>query len=255
MSEEIKNEEVKEVTDVTDEQFKDTRKKFFIGTPAYEGKVHVQYAMSMLDTCEILRALNYNPMVRVPVGGSLLVADRNRILQMFWESEAEYLLCVDSDLGFDARVLLKMMKDMENENIEFIAGVYPSRDAKGFNFRPFVEEDGRIVMDEKTKLLKMEYVPAGFMLLKRDVVRKLHDKFPELYYTPKDPRNGSESAYCIFDTEVWEGEFWGEDYVFCRRVREAGVDIWVDPLIQFNHAGVVGALVEVLTDDPNKAQK
>ena len=83
------------------------RKKIFIGTPAYEGKVHVPYAMSLLDTNEILRSHGYEVLVRLPVGGSLLVADRNRILQMFWELEADYLLCIDSDLGWDPRVILK----------------------------------------------------------------------------------------------------------------------------------------------------
>jgi hypothetical protein len=61
------------------------------------------------------------------------------------------------------------------------------------------------------------------------------------------------SAYCFFDTEVYDGEFWGEDYVFCRRVREAGFDIYVDPLIEFDHAGTVGSLIEILTTDKDKA--
>ena len=147
------------------------------------------------------------------------------------------------------------MNDIEQHGKEFVAGVYPSRDGKGFNFRPFQEPDGRITMCEKTNLLKMEYIPAGFMLFTRDVVKKLREGNPQRYYSPKDPRSDTESAYCLFDTEVWEGEFWGEDYVFCRRVGEVGVDIWVDPLIEFNHAGVVGSLIQALTTDPNKAQK
>jgi hypothetical protein len=231
------------------------RKKIFIGTPAYDGKVHVPYAMSLLDTNEILRNHGYEVLVRLPVGGSLLVADRNRILQMFWELEADYILCIDSDLGWDPRVILKMLHDIEENGKDFVAGVYPSRDGKGFNFRPFQEPDGRITMCEKTNLLKMEYIPAGFMLFTRDVVKKLRDNNPQRYYSPKDPRSDTESTYCLFDTEVWEGEFWGEDYVFCRRVGEVGVDIWVDPLIEFNHAGVVGSLIQALTTDPSKAQK
>jgi len=228
-----------------------TKKKIFIGTPAYQGKVDVGYAMALLDTNELLRSLGWEVMVRLPVGSSLLVADRNRIIQMFWESGADYLLCVDSDMGWDPRVVPKLL----NDGKEFVGGCYPTRDGSGFNFRPALIPDGRIEMDEKTKLLKMEYIPAGFMLLSRSVIAKMRDKFPELYYSPKDPRSKTESAYCFFDTQVWEGEFWGEDYVFCRRVREAGVDIWVDPLIQFNHGGVKGALIEVLTTDPSKAQR
>jgi hypothetical protein len=226
-------------------------KKLFIGTPAYDGKVHVQYAMSLLDTCKLLEMNGIEPIVRVPVGGSLLVADRNRLIQMFWESEAEYMLCIDSDLGWNPYNVLKLIDAKK----DFSGGVYPSRDGKGFTFRPIIEPDGKIVMCPETKLLSMEYVPAGFMLISRNVIAKMREKYPELYYSPKDPRSDKESAFCFFDTEVWEGEFWGEDYVFCRRVRETGFDIWVDPLIEFNHAGVHGALIQSLTTDRNLAQK
>lgn len=219
-------------------------KKIFIGTPAYDGKVHVQYAMSLLDTDQLLRMQGFEVLVRMPVGGSLLVADRNRLIQMFWESGADYLLCVDSDLGWDPRAVLRLIESKK----DFSGGVYPTRNGKGFTFRPCLEPDERIVMCPETKLLKMEYIPAGFMLIKREVIGRLRDKYPELYYSPKDPRSDGESAFCFFDTEVWQGEFWGEDYVFCRRVREIGVDIWVDPFIEFNHAGVCGALIETLTD-------
>ena len=226
-------------------------KKLFIGTPAYEGKVHVQYAMSLLDTCELLKAEGYEPIVRIPVSGSLLVADRNRLIEMFWQSDADYMLCVDSDLGWNPWSLLKLLKSKK----EFAAGVYPTRQGHGFTFRPETESDGKIVMCPETKLLKMQYIPAGFMLFSRAVIAKLRNKYPELYYSPKDPRSNKESAFCFFDTEVWEGEFWGEDYVFCRRVRGAGIDIWVDPLIEFDHAGVKGSLIQSLTTDKSLAQK
>lgn len=229
----------------------DYMKKLFIGTPAYDGKVDVQYAMALLDTCEILKMNFIEPIVRVPVCGSLLVADRNRILEMFWQSDAEWLLCVDSDLGWDPRVVMRLISSGK----DFCGGVYPGRKGNGFTYRPALEEDNRIVMCPETKLLKMEYIPAGFMLLTRKAVKMMRDKFPELYYSPKDKRSNTESTYCLFNTEVWEGEFWGEDYVFCRRAREAGLDIWVDPVIEFNHGGVVGSLIQSLTTDKNLAQE
>lgn len=224
-------------------------KKLFIGTPAYEGKVHVQYAMALLDTCELLRSNFIEPVVRVPVAGSLLVADRNRLIQMFWESECDYMLCIDNDLGWNPYVVPRLL----NSGKDFVAGVYPSRMGQGFTFRPETEEDGKIVMCPDTKLLKMNYIPAGFMLFSRKVIETMRNKYPELYYSPKDKRSQTESAFCFFNTEVWEGEFWGEDYVFCRRVRDAGFDIWVDPLIEFDHAGTKGALIQCLTQDKSKA--
>jgi hypothetical protein len=192
----------------------------------------------------------FEPVIRMPVGGSLLVADRNRLIEMFWQSGAEYLLCVDSDLGFDPRVVLRLI----TANKDFSGGVYPSRDGKGFTFRPAVDEESRIVNCKDTGLLKMEYIPAGFMLIKREVIAKMREDYPELWYSPKDPRSEKESAFCFFNTEVWDGEFWGEDYVFCRRARDSGFDIWVDPFIMFDHAGVKGALIQALTDKKEESE-
>jgi len=40
-----------------------------------------------------------------------------------------------------------------------------------------------------------------------------------------------------------------------RNVRNAGVDIWIDPLIQFNHAGNVGCFLETLTEQKPENDK
>lgn len=219
-----------------------SKKHVLIVTPAYSGTVHVQYACSLADTLSLLRAHNIDVTIRIGTGGSLLVAERNRLTEYFWQSEATHMLCIDSDLGWPPEAVLAML----DTNKEFVAGVYPSRKKHGFVFRPTAKEGEPLTLDNH--LIEAEYVPAGFMLISREAIKKMRDKFPELYYAPKDARSETESTYCLFNTEVWNGEFWGEDYVFCRRAREAGVQIWVDPLITFDHAGVVGCLTSILTE-------
>lgn len=214
----------------------------FIATPAYDGKVNVPYAIALSETMQLLKEHGIESTTHISTSGSLLVAERNRLLERFWLSEATHILCIDADLGWPAQAVIAMLK----ANKEFIAGVYPSRNVHGFTFRPLTNPNGSLINDGH--LLKMEAVPAGFMLISRSAVGKMRNAFPELYYSPKDPRANTESTYCLFNTEVIDGEFWGEDYVFCVRALKAGVDIWVDPFIQFNHDGRIGALQEILTD-------
>jgi hypothetical protein len=222
--------------------------KLMIATPAYSGNVTIPYALSFSQTVGLLASNNIQVQPLITASGSLLVAERNRIVQAFWESDCTHLLCIDADLGWAPQAVLAML----NTGKEFVAGCYPARGkVREFLFRPVKNKNGTIVQDETHKhLLKMEYVPAGFMLIARSVIKKMQDKHPELYYSPKDPRSKEESAYCFFNTEIWDGEFWGEDYTFCRKAREAGVEIWVDPLIQFDHAGTVGALYQCLQQAP-----
>jgi hypothetical protein len=216
-------------------------KKVMIATPAYSGTVNIPYALSLADTIHTLRIHGVSVVPHITASGSLLVAERNRIVQAFWDSDCTHLLCIDGDLGWPAQAVLAML----DQNKEFVAGCYPARGAeKTFLFRPVTTAIGTI--EQEKHLLKMEYIPAGFMLLERSAIAKMREAHPDLYYEPKDKGNNPEPGYCLFNTEVWQGEFWGEDFVFCRKAREAGVDIWVDPLIQFDHAGTVGMLMDCL---------
>jgi hypothetical protein len=225
-----------------------TNPHIMIATPAYDGKVNIQYALSFANTVHILQLHGVQVTPMITGSGSLLVAERNRIVQAFFETECTHLLCIDADLGWPPQAVLAML----DANKEFIAGVYPARgDTNTFLFRPVLNPDNTIVSEKH--LLKMEYIPAGFMLISRSLIEKMQKKFPELYYSPKNKQvRNPESAYCFFDTEVHEGEFWGEDFVFCRRARQAGAEIWVDPLIQFDHAGTVGMLIESLSQSPTE---
>jgi hypothetical protein len=161
------------------------------------------------------------------------------------DSDCTHILCVDSDLGWESSQVVKMLLAGK----EIVAGVYPSRGENSFTFRPFLNENGSI--QTEGHLLKMEYIPAGFMLMQRSALEKMKTKFPELYFQPKNDQLKHADGYCFFEAGVWEGEFWGEDYTFCRRAREAGLDIWVDPLIKFNHAGRCGFLLQALTQKPD----
>jgi CRISPR/Cas system CMR subunit Cmr4 (Cas7 group RAMP superfamily) len=221
------------------------KKHIFVATPAFNNKVNSEYALSLIALNILLRDNGVDITNSVNNSGSLLVAERNRIVENFYNSEATHLLCIDSDLGFPAEAVLAMLK----ADKEFVAGVYPARttdSAVEFLIRPKLKEEDKLIFEGH--LLIAEYVPAGFMLLSREAIQKMRDKFPELYYQPKAESKKEEHAYLFFNTELHEGEFWGEDYVFCRRAREAGIEIFVDPLIEFNHDGKRGILINFIKE-------
>jgi len=223
--------------------------KVMIVTPAYDGRVHVQFSIALAETYSLLASQGIEFSIQIHCAGSLLTAERNRLMEAFIASDATHVLCVDSDLGWPAEAVMGMLK----HDVDFIAGLYPTRKDNMFLFRPYNNEDGSLVKSENN-LLKMQYIPAGFMLLKREAVQKMRDTFPDLYFEPKVKNEQMFAGYALFNTEVWEGEFWGEDYYFCRKAREAGIDIWVDPLVEFDHAGARGCIMSVLGNEPGASQ-
>lgn len=218
--------------------------KILIATPAFDGKVNVQYALSFADTVSLLARHNIPVEYRITASGSLLCAERNRLMKYFMESDCTHILCIDSDLGWPPIAALALI----DYDLDFVAGCYPARREKSFIFRPTYNPNNSLIIKDN-KLIKMEYIPAGFMLIKKDVIKKMQNKFPELYFEPTDPALKDESGFALFNTEIWQGQFWGEDYYFCRKAREAGIEIWVDPFIEFDHAGTTGMLLNVLTNN------
>jgi len=220
--------------------------KIFIATPAFDGKTHVQYTTSLSDTTSWLSMHGISYQLSITVSGSLLAAERNKLISLFMQSDCTHILCIDSDLGWPAQAVTAMLL----KDVEFVAGLYPTRKVKQFLFRNQTNENGSLIVDADKKLVKMQCIPAGFMLIKRSAIEKMQAHHPELYFEPKDKAH--EPRFALFNTELFEGEFWGEDYVFCNRATAAGIDIWIDPAIQFDHAGIIGSFAEALTDDKSK---
>jgi hypothetical protein len=214
--------------------------KIYLATPSYDGKVTIPYALSLGHTACLMNSLGIAVEVQVNYGSALVVTERNRIMMKFLESDATHLLCIDADIGWPAQAV----KNLLDCDLDICAGLYPCRQKKGYICKPSLNPDGSMI--KKDNLFKMDYIPAGFMLIKRNVIEKLIENYSHLYYETLDDNQKKQGCYAIFNTELFEGDFWGEDYVFSRRVRECGYEIWIDPFIEFDHNGVKGAFIQEL---------
>lgn len=171
---------------------------------------------------------------------TIIALERNRMLREFVESDCTHMLCIDSDLGFDYRAIIPMLK----ANRDFVAGLYPIKgDPKFFYAKPTYDKQGNIPMDQEG-FIPMLRVPAGFMLLGKAMCVDLYEQFVHLTYVQEqDPRN---YGVALFNTTVQDKEYIGEDYYFCDRVRDCAYQIWIYPNIDFDHAGTKGNFSHIL---------
>jgi GT2 family glycosyltransferase len=102
--------------------------------------------------------------------------------------------------------------------------------------------DGSLI--EKDGLVQMQGIPAGFMLLKRSMIEKMYEHYKDLSYDPIVP--GDISGVALFNSDVVNRKFYGEDILFCKRAIDAGFEIWTDPNVALSHAGAKAYLRDAL---------
>ena len=157
---------------------------------------------------------------------------RNALVYEFLQSDCTDLLFIDSDVIVTAEDVMRLLAQSADKDVA--AGLYPRR-ALDKNF--FVDiphdENGDMIFDGS--MLKVNRIGTGFMMIKRYVLEKLIADHPEWIYETKPDEGGN--AYAVFDFDIINGKYTGEDYLFCDRVREAGFEVWVDVEISLPHVG------------------
>lgn len=180
----------------------------FFGTPSYDTFVVVDYCNAMLQCAVFLTHHGVKMEHYVHAGDYDLGHARCSIVDAFLETDATDLFFVDSDVGFDARCLPRILQSEEL----VVAGLVPKRDAKDEAVYHMNALTGVI----KGALFQSLEAPTAFMRIKREAFSRLKKPYFKM--------GASE-------TEI------GEDIYFCRKWCATGEFIWIDPDINFTHRG------------------
>lgn len=201
-----------------------------IGTPS-RGEVSVEYKTSLIETMFALseRQIPFNYIDAI---GSPVVLVRNRIAAAFLADSSRNLFFIDADVGWPAAKVVEFLERPE----PIILGVPRMKDERlqyPCNF--FYDESGQIV--RKNGLLKAITGPAGFMRIKREALEAVVQECR--IYTERGPWGPDDRPVpALFEDGIGPDDtFWGEDVTFIRKAISLGIDVLVDPDIEFAHRG------------------
>jgi hypothetical protein len=207
-----------------------------ITTPMYDGKLHYQCFNGILQTVAKYGAGKVGHLANQ---GSFIPRLRDQLTAGFLKSGAEYMLCVDADVGWtvdDLDIAWARLKGLTLDR-EFVAGLYARKSMR--DTRPIAA----LLSNEQDGMREAACVGAGFMLLHRSGIERMAERYKELSY-PSDAVNpesgtivGLWSPFCAVKTSKGTPVYFGEDFSFCQRWREMGGKIWVDPKIKLPHVG------------------
>lgn len=218
----------------TDEQANIIQKSFVaICTPCYGGQVMEKHYVSMISYTIACMKNNMTFSVETMANESLVTRARNNLVaKMMSNPKATHLMFIDADVGFDPESVYKLIA----HNKDVVGGIYPKKTFEPdyvFNPSEGAQRDG--------DLLEVDDIGTGFLLIKREVIQKMFDSFPDLKY--RNSINIDNEAepfmYALFDTLIDKktDTYLSEDYTFCQRWRELGGKIYADTSIPLSHTG------------------
>ena len=244
-------------------------RKLFVATPMYGGQCGGMYTRSMCDLTAL--CVKYGIEVRsyFLFNESLITRARNYCVDEFLRSDAEHMLFIDSDIGFNPQDVIALMALQTPESpYDVIAGPYPKKcitwekikqavdkgvadenpnaleDFVGdFVFNPAINENEKsrsIRLDEPAEVLE---TGTGFMMIRRKTFDKYKETYPEYSYKPDHVRtaafDGSREIHAYFDCiiEPKTRRYLSEDYMFCQNVRNMGMKVWLCPWMHLQHTG------------------
>lgn len=198
-------------------------KHLYIATPTYDNSVSTGFCSSLAMT--IAACTKAGIVVSGPdfKSGPYIDVNRNWLIHRFLKSDADKLLFIDADVGFDENAVVKCYES----GLEFCGGAYPKKEMVVESF-PVKSRPGRY-----GEYVEVEYLPGGFMMIRRSVFEKLSE---HVVHCPYESPDGDKVAiYC--DNQYSNSGFTGEDVSLCARWRMSGGKIWCLPDIDFEHQG------------------
>lgn len=220
--------------------------KIMIATPCYMSQLFAPYAESVIQAIRMLDEIGVPWQTQYLNGDSYIDRAKNTIVANFLESDCTDLLMIDSDMQFSPDPVGRMLRHTQG----IVGGFFPMKNAWGtFCGHLLPDKNGMqpdvskaIELWDGSCLLAAHLLPGGFLRLKRDVLERFADHYPDVVYVDPcaDPSKPERVYTAFFECMIHEHLRYGEDATFCRRMREMGETLYVDPQMHFGHYGVKG---------------
>ena len=222
----------------------DIYKKYeiFVATPVHS-EVSIHYTQALIEFQKLCFKKTLSVSFHL-IKSSLVTQGRNLSVAGFLESKATHLLFIDSDIYFQGKSILSMLKadkhvisvpyplkalmwDKAFKKIQQGRIKTPDDIRRALHTYPMkVPDVNNITLDNG--VMEVTDSPTGCMLIKREVIEKMIEKYPDKQIVQKTVINGEyvnkPNMWNFFDTlhDPVEKTYNGEDFAFCKLWRDIG---------------------------------
>ena len=209
-------------------------KSIFIATPAFGGMVTTSYVASLLDTqAELFKhSILYEAHFTTD---SIIQLSRDILTANFLMTKHSHILWLDADIDWKAKDVLRLL----SHDKDIVCGIYP-RKRFPIEYPIIWTEDDKDV--DEDGLIEIVGAGAGFLLIKREVMEKMVEAYPEKKYIAPDAIQEKDQyldleVYGLWDTYIENEVLYGEDMSFLKRWRAIGGKVFLDTEVYLKHIG------------------
>ena len=242
------------------------KRKLFIATPMYGGMCAGMFARSVADLAALCSQYGIPLQFYFLFNESLITRARNHCVDEFIRSDADHLMFIDSDIGFNPQDIIALMalQAQDPDKYDIIGGPYPKKCISWEKIKLAVDKG---IADEDPNVLEKfvgDYVfnpkggqqsiaigepcevleiGTGFMMISKPAMKKFCEFYPQYMYKPDHVRtehfDGTREIMMAFQAEVdpKSKRYLSEDYWFCQKAQEANLKTWFCPWMKMQHVG------------------
>jgi hypothetical protein len=238
-------------------QINKEKPSLMIATPMYGGMCTGQFMVGVLQTVSKMQSIGVQVYFVQMGNESLITRARNELTRIFLDSNMDYLMFIDADIGFDGQAVATLMA----ADKDIACGIYPKKEVDWVAVEKAVAQgkttelkdySGAFVLNvdhetsknaqvDESGCIEVRHGGTGFMLIKRQVFDALADKVPTYRSSTVRDANGNylkPETKEFFATSIDDtGCLLSEDYHFCELHRKHGGKIHVNPFIKLEHVG------------------
>lgn len=189
---------------------------------------HPAYLAALEAAVPAVEAAGIEHQAVYELGNPYISAARAAMTRKALDAGADAMIYIDHDVSFRPQDVVALAQ----AEGEVVAGTYRYKNdvakeeymgalLEGPDGRPVTRDDGAMVAHS---------VPAGFLKVTRNGIRKIMRAHPELLMGRREA-----PAVDLFHHGAYDFVWYGEDMAFCRRWRDMGETIWLLPDLDLDH--------------------
>lgn len=211
-------------------------KSLLIGCVSHTKRIEYDLIESIERATVGLAQMGWRAVRIMQFGNSDLCGARNTVFSEAYHGPFDKLLFVDSDVSWEPGAVERLVQ----HPVGLVFGAYRKKNpVEEYPVRTLpgkvVAKDPRNGEPHPGGIVEIAGGPAGMMMISRSCMDDMVRNYESSVYN--EPMASSGRAWNVFQFEIHEGRRWTEDMNFCRKYRDIGGHVWLDPHFSMTHHG------------------